>query len=127
MATATESAATESSLGSCNLGAQQHQFSFEKSLHYVVSKLRADLSATPGHQGYGNINLQSSEACVPESLYTLFKWIMVPKDQEDDVHIDDRIHKDILQICQTIMYIASGRCKNTPKQIGTGLLIHHAT
>ena len=52
---------------------------------------------------------------------------MVPKDQEDDVQIDDRIHKDILQICQTIMYIASGRCKNTPKQIGTGLLIHHAT
>lgn len=127
LATATESIATESSLGSYDLGAQQHQFNFVKSLHYMASKLQADLLVTPGHPGYGNINRQSSEACVPDSLYTLFKWIMVPEDQDDDKQIDDRIHKDILQICQTIVYIASGRRKNTPKQIGTGLLIHHAT
>ena len=35
--------------------------------------------------------------------------------------------KKILQECQNIVYLASNGRKQTPKQIGTGLFVHHAT
>ena len=35
--------------------------------------------------------------------------------------------QQILNICQSIVYAASQGRKNTPKHIGTGLYVHHAT
>ena len=46
---------------------------------------------------------------------------------DDEAPVDQGTHKKILDLCQTVVYAASHGRKRTPKQIGTGLLVHHAT
>ena len=99
-------------------------------LNIVASKIRADLQSTPGHIGYDNLTRESAENCIPDSLYTLVKWIIQGTDfntEEENTNDEfDKNHQQILNVCQTISYAASQGRKNTPKHIGTGLFVHHA-
>ena len=112
--------------------AQPHIQTFMQSLNHVASTIHADLKATQGYCGYDNLGMQSAESCVPDSLYILVKWILTPPDDESiteeyEPTPNDRNHQKILHLCQNIVYAASNGRKNTPKHIGTGLLVHHAT
>lgn len=100
---------------------------FLYALHHVTLKIRADLEATPGHDSYANFSEDAIEKCVPDSLYNFFKWVVVDAADDDEAPVDQGTHKKILDICQTVVYAASHGRKKTPKQIGTGLLVHHAT
>lgn len=48
-------------------------------------------------------------------------------EEESQSGIYNKYHQKILHVCQTIVYNASNGRKNTPKHIGVGLLVHHAT
>lgn len=54
------------------------------SLHHVASKIKADLLSTPGHPAYDNLSREAAERCIPDSLYTLVMWIIVPHEPELD-------------------------------------------
>ena len=106
--------------------------SFINSLNTVATKIRADLQSTPGHIGYDKLTRENVEKCIPDSLYTLVKWIIQGADhshQENENNNDktDNFHQQILNVSQTISYAASQGKKNTPEHIGTGLYVHHAT
>ena len=55
--------------------------SFINSLNAVAAKIRADLQSTPGHIGYDKLTRENVEKCIPDSLYTLVKWIIQGTDQ----------------------------------------------
>ena len=101
------------------------------SFHHVASVLHNDLKNTPGHKGYDNLNVQAAEKCVPDSLYLLLKWIISGDIGEDEWSADNsddhQTHQAILNIGQTLLYSMSKGKKNTPKHIGTALLVHHTT
>ena len=105
---------------------------FLKSLLHVASKISADLRETPGHVGFDNLTRDSAEKCIPDSLYMLMKWIITPPEEADTDDLNNKMdcderHQKILHICENIVYAASNGRKNTPKHIGAGLLVHHAT
>ena len=112
-----------------------HESHFLNCLHIVATKLKADLKSTPGHQGYDNLNTEAAEQCVPTSLYLLIKWILedntnsidVPSDEGPHDNMNSQMHQRILNMGQNIVYNVSFGKKNTPKHIGTGLLVHHMT
>ena len=73
------------------------------------------------------------EKCIPDSLHMLMKWIITPPEEADTDDLNnnkmdcDERHQKILLICKNIVYVASKGRENTPKHIGAGLLVHHAT
>ena len=119
-----------------------------RSMHNVATKIKADLKATKGHQGYDNLTDESAVACVPDSLYMLLKWIYsaeseeeliealqdLDEDEDNDedreskvTRAEEKVHKKIINTGQTILYQFSNARKHTPKQISTGLFIHQAS
>ena len=108
----------------------KYQTTLLQSLHHVATEIRSNLQQTAGHNGYDNITTESAQQCVPDSLYMLLKWIIGGDSKHDDLPLmetEGSLHKEILSIGQTILYALSKGKKNTPKHIGTGLLVHHAT
>ena len=100
-------------------------------MYRVSVKMRADLNATPGHSGIGNINTENAERVVPESLYLFLRLLCGGDDyiegiDESNNEEDDRRRK-LLSIAQDIVSVASNGRKHTPKQLGLGLTIHQAT
>ena len=92
------------------------------------------MQTSPGHPGNDNLSREAAEKCVPDSLYMLVKWIISPPEEaeiidsnKNEATHEDKYHQKILHVCQNIVFTASNGRKNTPKHIGTGLLIYHAT
>ena len=59
----------------------QHIPTFMQSLNHMATTIHADMKTTQGHCGY-NIDRESSEKCVPDTLYMLVKWILTPPNYE---------------------------------------------
>ncbi len=119
-----------------------------RSMHSVATKIKADLKATKGHQGYDHLTNESAVACVPDSLYMLLKWIYSAESEEEFIEAlhdiegyedndedkqsrinkaDEKVYKKIINTCQAILYQFSNAQKQTPKQISTGLFVHQAS
>jgi hypothetical protein len=107
---------------------------FLHSLHHAATKIKADLKATPGHHEYHNLSRTAAERCVPDSLYTLVKWMITGNsdcntdyDESEIPHDIEHVHQNIMHGCETFVFNCSNVRMNTPKHIGIGLLIHHGT
>ena len=95
-------------------------------LYRVSVKVHQDVKAAPDHDCIGNINQESAEKIVPESLFILISLLCSGLQQEDQEADADMKHR-ILSMCQDILFLASRGRKLTPKHVGLGLTVHQAT
>ena len=95
-------------------------------LYRVSVKVHQDVKAAPDHDCIGNINQESAEKIVPESLFILISLLCSGLQQEDQEADADMKHR-ILSMCQDILFIASRGRKLTPTHVGLGLTVHQAT
>ena len=101
-----------------------------RNLYYAAAKIKPDLLNGKGIANFSNLNEESAHACVPDSLYTLVRFIL--EDDNNDVKTDMRLNysvlnKNVMNVCQDVVYAKSEGKKLTPKHVGIGLSIHHAT
>ncbi len=64
-------------------GQEDQQSILLRSMHSVATKIKADLKATKGHQGYDHLTNGSAVACVPDFLYMLLTWIYSAENEEE--------------------------------------------
>lgn len=99
------------------------------SLVHVALKLRADIMAHPGHQGF-NVSEEDAAQSIPDALYMFLKLLYEGQsvlDSEPDEDEDNVTKTRILSVGQDLVYGVSKGKKLTPKHIGLGSTLHQAT
>lgn len=101
-------------------------------LYRVAVKMRNDIKTMPGHSDIGDINTESAQKVVPESLYIFLRLLCDCDSKCEDFEgtfegDEGGESKRILSIAQDIVCLASGGRKQTPKQLGLALTVHQAT
>ena len=95
-------------------------------LYRVAVKVHHDVKSAPTHDCIGNINQESAEEIVPESLFILISLLCTGCQREENKG-DADLKARVLSICQDIVFLASRGRKLTPKHLGLGLTVHQAT
>jgi hypothetical protein len=99
-------------------------------LFRVAIKVHQDIKVTPGQENIGNIDIQSAEKVVPDTLYMLIRLLCageVDTTDESNTELDVDLKRKVLSICQDIVFLSSRGRKRTPKHVGIGLTVHQAT
>lgn len=91
-----------------------------KSIYYVGTKIRSELQGLPSHNTYDGIDQTHVEKLVPPNLFLLLSVIVGSNE-------NDESRDKIFSLAQDIIYVASGGKTLTPKHVGLGSTIHHAT
>ena len=88
---------------------------------HVALKLRSDLKDQPGHESsWKDINQESVEKVIPESLYLFLSLLFSGTDALDTNEEEDELKTRICSIAQDIVFAFSQGKKRTPKHIGLG-------
>jgi hypothetical protein len=101
------------------------------SLVHVALKLRGDLTARPGHIGFG-VTEQNAFNCIPESVYMFLQLLyggpsLLERDTEDEIDEDEKLKQKVLSTGQDMVYGVSCGRKLTPKHIGLASTLHQVT
>lgn len=91
-----------------------------KSIYYVGTEIRSELKSLPSHNSYDGIDRNHVEKLVPPNLFLLLSVILGCDE-------NDESHDKIFSLAQDIIYVASRGKTLTPKHVGLGSTIHHAT
>ena len=107
---------------------------FLHSFYVVATKIKNNVKMSAGHKGYDNLTNTAAQQCIPDSLYLLVKWMLTDdvnpldiQENESPETTDEKQLQAILNLSQDIVFKLSKRQKNTPKHIGTGIVVHHMT
>lgn len=82
-----------------------------------------------------DVSLERAESMIPDDMYTFMFWLLtsdatvtLDSVNRDDIKVSNiQLHRQILSVCQDIIYIGSrGKCR-TPKHVGLGIALHQLT
>lgn len=91
-----------------------------RSLYHLVSLIRADIHEVVGDEDYDVIDSEHAMNLIPQSLFLLVSMLLGENSQPNH-------HDKIISIAQDIIHVASKGRVHTPKHLGIGLAVHHAT
>ena len=100
-------------------------------LIHAALKLRQDLTVEKGHMaGWKGIDEKLIEQIIPDSLH-IFLGVLLGGtailECETDNDTYDKQRLQMFNLAQDIIYTVSNYKKLTPKHVGLGLTVHHAT
>lgn len=98
-----------------------------REMHHVSEKLKSDIDKVTSHSTYDNLDIKHCESQVPTSLY-MFLCMLLSQDSDIETeNVSGKQKTHILSIEQDIIYASSKGRILTPKHIGLGISVHHAT
>ncbi len=98
-----------------------------RAMHHVSAKLKSDIDGVTSHSTYDNLDRNHCESQVPQSLYVFLCMLLSRDDDIDAESVSGKQKTRVLSIAQDIIYASSKGRILTPKHIGLGLSVHHAT
>ena len=91
-----------------------------RSLYHLVSRIRADIYEVVGNDDYDVIDSEHAMNLIPQSLFLLVSLLLGENSHPNH-------NNKIISIAQDIIHVASKGRVHTPKHLGIGLAVHHAT